>query len=639
MAAQSSSRSAKGGAGGGSSAAASSKNAGGGNGGGSRHGGGGTGTTGGGAKASGDVSAMQQQQQQQQQQPKFLLARGYTSRFLPPSGALKALAADEVEKDLRHFQAYHRAVITYRQQYYLAANPNHAAAAAAQASAAASSSSLLMSPSSAAASPAAQQNGAAGLAAQQPYLLHGVGPAVASLPVRIDPEEEKRLALLRRKIARAEWMREDLEQRYVSLRAHYVQCSQEVKRVQQQIAGRQDFLRACVRDRAATLGLMRARLQMTRDVLASLQRRGHVLANANADPSVTSAAAPPAASGAAVVDSNAGSSTNKDPLLLDGLWNQVEEELKKQQRKLGNPRTAKPVPWPCARMPPTPFDVPLMLSNASNAPEKTVAFSGNGVFGSDKKASLVWTLPETVPIDEDGVVDATKAGAGAAAAAVISHRRHELDELGEEVAFLQSELDKERVQNQQIAEQIARARSKNDEWVAMICLVRQETESVLHRHNVVLESDLAREASERWFAQDQDDKRQRLHDSSASAAASATAPASSEPVAPGDPDAAEAALLGVREVEVPMASAGEGGGGGPGDEDNDGDDEGSEEEDQQGRAMNEEEDEDGEVAEDAGGKAEASNSKSNSSSNINKRGANEGEGAEVEDARKKRRKL
>jgi hypothetical protein len=632
MAAQSSSRSAKGGAGGGSNATASSRNGGGGNGGGSRHGGGGTGTTGGGSKSSGDANAMQQQ-------PKFLLARGYTSRFLPPSGALKALAADEVEKDLRHFQAYHRAVITYRQQYYLAANPNHAAAAAAaQASAAASSSSLLMSPSSAGASPAAQQNGAAGLASQQPYLLHGVGPAVAALPVRIDPEEEKRLALLRRKIARAEWMREDLEQRYVSLRAHYVQCSQEVKRVQQQIAGRQDFLRACVKDRAATLGLMRARLQMTRDVLASLQRRGHVLAAANADPSMALAPPPtPAASGSAADPAN----SSKDPLLLDSLWNQVEEEVKKQQRKLGNPRTAKPVPWPCARMPPTPFDVPLLLSNASNAPEKTVAFSGNGVFGSGKKASLVWTLPETVPIDEDGVVDATKVGAGAAAA-VISHRRHELDELGEEVAFLQSELEKERVQNQQIAEQIARARSKNDEWVAMICLVRQETESVLHRHNVVLESDLAREASERWFAQDQDDKRQRLHDSSslasAAASASAAAPASTEPVAPGDPDAAEAALLGVREVEVPMASAGEGGGG-PGDEDNDGDDEGSEEEDQQGRAMNEEEDEDGEVAEDTGGKAEASLSKSNSSSSNNKRGANDGEGAEVEDARKKRRKL
>ena len=48
----------------------------------------------------------------------------------------------------------------------------------------------------------------------------------------------------------------------------------------------------------------------------------------------------------------------------------------------------------------------------------------------------------------------------------------------------------------------------------MICLVRQETESVLHRHNVVLESEVDREASERWFAHDQNVKRQKLRDSS-----------------------------------------------------------------------------------------------------------------------------
>jgi hypothetical protein len=51
---------------------------------------------------------------------------------------------------------------------------------------------------------------------------HAPPAIITSLPVRIDPEEEKRLLTLRSKIQKAEILREQAEQEYVAYRAHYV---------------------------------------------------------------------------------------------------------------------------------------------------------------------------------------------------------------------------------------------------------------------------------------------------------------------------------------------------------------------------------------------------------------------------------
>jgi hypothetical protein len=584
---------------------------------------------------------------------------------------LRSLGSEEIDKDLRHFQAYHRAVVSYRQQYYLAVNPNLVLPSSAGCGGSGGSGSGPQSSS------ALQGGGGMGVpsSAASPYLLHhphsgGIG--AAALPVRIDPEEEKRLALLRRKIARAEYMREDLEQQYVSLRAHYVQRSKEIRQLREHVLARQDFLRTCVRERAAMLGLMRSRLQITRDVLAALQRRGHVLehqqqqqvhaSTAVEDVSMddpTTSAKPGSVMPAANVATSATTvtATASNPLALEDIWNLVDEEFKKQQRKLvvggsgsANPKgTGKAIVWPCTKMPPTPHGVPLLLSNVSNAPEKSVAFYANGIFGSDKAGSLAWILPETVPASEDnhdGDVrgDDDRAGSSPApGAASASRRQRELEGLREEVAFLQNELAKERRQSQQISETVARARSKNDEWVAMICLVRQETEAVLHRHNIVLESDVARMAAERLYEQELDAKNQRKLQDEADAAAAvaaaskvaeagATAPSVSGGEGPG---------VDVLEVDMPVAApaGGEEGDDGATDEDNDGDDEGSEDEDQpdgEERAVEEEQEEEREEDGEAGNEDEPS---SNPRGNHNKRSAQVDAAADVEDTRKKRRKV
>jgi hypothetical protein len=67
-------------------------------------------------------------------------------------------------------------------------------------------------------------------------------------------------------------------------------------------------------------------------------------------------------------------------------------------------------------------------------------------------------------------------------------------------------LDKERDSSKSYAHKIAQLRTQNDEWVAMMGLVRQETESVLHRHHILLESDMAMQASERLHHEHEEER-------------------------------------------------------------------------------------------------------------------------------------
>lgn len=74
-----------------------------------------------------------------------------------------------------------------------------------------------------------------------------------------------------------------------------------------------------------------------------------------------------------------------------------------------------------------------------------------------------------------------------------------ITQLNHEVMELQQQLKRERERNCMILSDTCRARVVNDEWVAMISLVRQETESILHRHNIILESEKGIEASAKYM--------------------------------------------------------------------------------------------------------------------------------------------
>ncbi|GKY91448.1 hypothetical protein MPSEU_000117100 [Mayamaea pseudoterrestris] len=439
--------------------------------------------------------------------PTMLLARGYISRYLPAK-PLSSLQANEIDKDLLHFGAYRNAVISYRQQFYLAVNNNGGLQGGAASSlgpstldAYGSSSAAANNVSSSLASATAPNN-------NNNLQQHHASPSsslIHSLPVRIDPEEEKRLLALRRKIHRAECLREDLEQQYISLRAHFVHISHVLQTQLEQRSDCVGLLQQTLTKCSRAVGLMRARLQMVRDVHALLTHRLKAISsigNSSAMDTDTATAAAASANEAAAITDNA----------LYLAWNKVEEGLKQATAKTTTGGSKKQnITWTCTTEPSTPHGVPLLVSSlahSESAPEKSIAFGTNGAFGANKH-SLTW-LPSHLPSEDEEEdvaddnenkmeLDAAIAAKGLGKDSLAVARRAKLQQ---EAALLQFELVKEHVGNESLWRKICHTRIKNDEWVAMICLLRQETEAVMLRHAVVMESDEAQAAAERKYLEE-----------------------------------------------------------------------------------------------------------------------------------------
>lgn len=184
----------------------------------------------------------------------ILIARGMSSRYLSTkTPTIAALSKDEIEKDLRHMEAYRNACIGYNQQFFVFKNQESV------------------------------KGGTFGMFAPHP---NGDGPidisnsgdgSFFSMPSKIDPEEEKRLALLRKKISLSEFKREQLETEYLSLRAHYVHASQLVRKTRTYEFGRWNLLRELMDRRGKVLGYMRLLVAMARDVEAAIVHRGKLL--------------------------------------------------------------------------------------------------------------------------------------------------------------------------------------------------------------------------------------------------------------------------------------------------------------------------------------------------------------------------
>jgi hypothetical protein len=385
--------------------------------------------------------------------PTALLARGYTARFLNTklAPAVTPLQPDDIDRDLRHVNAYHQAVVQYHQCTYATTNRlpvQHAAA-----------------------HPSAGD-------AQEAHSTAHVAVTPAVLPVRIDPDEEKRLAAQRKRIWTAEAIREELEQQYVSAVAHYVWTTQHVlQKAAQQRKDRYAFLKNTLEQVAGSVGVQRARLQMTRELRDALLHRAALLAEAKGN----EANVPP--------DADSKKTAAKDSPLM-AAWLEAEELSRTVHSKSSAAGSStNPIqPWPCTMEPSTPAGIPLLLSAMSTVPEKSLAMKTGKLFGA-RENSLTWFeshLPVSDDEEEEDDVDVAT--------------RKTVDALRKKVDFLESELAKEREANQRLLTATGKARTAHDEWVAMIALVRQETESILHRHNVLLESDEAVQAAEEQAA-------------------------------------------------------------------------------------------------------------------------------------------
>jgi hypothetical protein len=287
------------------------------------------------------------------------LAQGMTARGLGAKVQLAALAHDEIERDLRHMEAYANACTAYSQQFFIYHNR------------------------------ALVQSGHFGpvtaptvVSTEQYVNGEAYDPYRRAMPVRIDPEEEKRVSLLRKRIATSESQREILETEYMSLRAHYVFESQRLRRSRHAADGQLKALQDLVKSRGTVVALRRVRCAMARDMLKALEKRNAALAEGKG-------LRPEAIPGV--------------PDILD-VWNEIEDKLQeaekacrsvpvpealaflKQQDAKGKKKKDKKqpsgddeedrvVPWDCRSMPGAPEGVPTLLSQMSSNPERAAAFS------------------------------------------------------------------------------------------------------------------------------------------------------------------------------------------------------------------------------------------------------------------------
>lgn len=183
-----------------------------------------------------------------------LLARGMTARSMSVriANSLKPLAPSDIEKDIRHMEAYGAACISYAQQLFAFSNKELVARGH-------------YGPVPPAPGMTFTQTGGKG--------QNGNAQPVVTMPVRIDPEEEKRLAILRKRVAASEAKREVLETEYLSLRAHYVHESHKLRRTRSSVTGQLKFLGELLKRRGQVLALRRVKCAVAKDILACLEYR------------------------------------------------------------------------------------------------------------------------------------------------------------------------------------------------------------------------------------------------------------------------------------------------------------------------------------------------------------------------------
>jgi len=345
----------------------------------------------------------------------FLLARGLSARYTGANTPLVCLTSEEMERDIRHMEAFSNACTAYSQQFYISQNSNDGVDDGKSTKALAS-------------------------------------PPIIAMPVRIDPEEEKRLTNLRQKIQQCEAQREILESQYLSLRAHYVYLSKKLKAYRGTVSGHVKFLQEQVQKRGKLVALQRARLQIAREVLAALIHRQRATTKESDD------------------------STD----LLE-VWNKIEEQFKKAEKDC---RSSGLESWHAMKVPQVPPGVPLMLSQLSKQPALASAWSTGGMFGSNKD-TMCWLEP-LVPQSKDK-----------------SELGEELPKLRRRVQALNDNLYNEDLKSRRYQSGTISCRKKNDELVAMMALLRTETEAVVARHNIILQSEAAREAADKLLSEEE----------------------------------------------------------------------------------------------------------------------------------------
>lgn len=221
----------------------------------------------------------------------LLLARGMSSRYLSSkltstttnnsnsnsTNKITPLDKSQIEKDLRHMEAYRNACNGYNQQLFVYNNQELVKSGYFGTFAPGVGSSigdqlLPGSPSKSSTTATTTTN-----STNNNNNNNKASSSNFTMPIKIDPEKEKTLSILRKKIHSSEFEREQLETEYLSLRAHYVHESQLVRKTRGYELARWKFLSELMRRRGRVLSLMRVRVGMARDLERLVGWRGEVL--------------------------------------------------------------------------------------------------------------------------------------------------------------------------------------------------------------------------------------------------------------------------------------------------------------------------------------------------------------------------
>lgn len=500
-----------------------------------------------------------------------LLARGMSARAVGSRVAskIKILSEEDIDKDLRHMEAYDVACTTYSQQFFAYTNQELVARGVYG-----PVPPLPGSPGYPGAGFNKQGGGYDPVTGQYHHPAQGspsgaryqrmpdgrmvpVGsPSAAAvppqgapfaMPVKIDPEEEKRLAQLKKKIAIAETRRETLEGEYESLKSHFWWASKVLDRTKHSVTGQMELLQDMLQKRGRVVALRRVQFAVSKDILACLEARdkGVAIGKSNA---ASEANGGDAMEGVEVTtkDGEKEKDEEKTPEMKDLIdcWNWIDSQLeeaekacseasspanlialkkilaaqrkdrpadsssdaddggksnqkdkKKDKRGSGDEGSGESnakdidaavyadedgiLPWMSQMMPRTPHDVPIYYSYLSAAPDRAGAFGTGGAFGADPN-SLAW-LEANLPQNFEPAY---------------TKDREELDRLREEVEYLAEELEFERDNNKELQSEIISNRKRSDEMISMMSIIRTETEAVLTRHNMILDTKEARAKAE-----------------------------------------------------------------------------------------------------------------------------------------------
>jgi hypothetical protein len=281
---------------------------------------------------------------------------------------------------------------------------------------------------------------------------------------------EQTVAALRRRLAKAEAMRENLEIQAMSLTAANEKAREGLVSSKETL----ENMIVCLKDMAAyrstALAARRAMLKASRDVTATLMYR----VEAGEALGVTKGG-----EGGEQQEESSNSSDTNSSLL--SAWMAIESKVRETDQPAEKDIAALPsivIPYISERHPHTPFAVPILLSLISSAPDKYAAASYGNLFGSSLHHDLTWSescMPRNTIVREN--------------------EQDVLEQMRAEVDQLTADVTRDRLHNIAVTKDIVTKKNESDGICGRIAMYRTELEAVLNRHHIILDTPEAKAAS------------------------------------------------------------------------------------------------------------------------------------------------